>query len=72
MFSATFPREIQELADEILRPNYVMAALVKYSNVTVNPRVRQHFVEVDQMHKAELLKEMLEKEKTEAEEKNRK
>ncbi|KAL7074325.1 hypothetical protein ACQ4LE_006211 [Meloidogyne hapla] len=67
IFSATFPPEIEQLANEILRPNYVIASNNK--PVSANNRVKQSFLNVED-GKTEYLKEMLEKEVKMAAEKN--
>ncbi|CAK5055331.1 unnamed protein product [Meloidogyne enterolobii] len=67
IFSATFPPEIEELANEILRSDYVTASNNK--PVSANNRVKQSFLNVES-DKMECLKEMLDKEVKTAAEKN--
>jgi len=68
IFSATFPPEIEELANEILRSGFVTASNNK--PVSANNRVKQSFLNVES-EKMECLKEMLDKEVKTAAEKNR-
>lgn len=68
IFSATFPPEIEELAYEILRSDFVTASNNK--PVSANNRVKQSFLNVES-EKMECLKEMLDKEVKTAAEKNR-
>nr|CAD2201763.1 unnamed protein product [Meloidogyne enterolobii] len=67
IFSATFPPEIEELANEILRSGFVTASNNK--PVSANNRVKQSFLNVES-EKMECLKEMLDKEVKTAAEKN--
>uniref|UniRef100_A0A915M3H9 RNA helicase n=1 Tax=Meloidogyne javanica TaxID=6303 RepID=A0A915M3H9_MELJA len=67
IFSATFPPEIEELAYEILRSDFVTASNNK--PVSANNRVKQSFLNVES-EKMECLKEMLDKEVKTAAEKN--
>ena len=61
LFSATFPPEVQAIAQQVLRPKYFFVSHNKQA-VAANSRIEQRFVQVKSSQKTECLKEMLEKE----------
>ncbi|CAK5055807.1 unnamed protein product [Meloidogyne enterolobii] len=60
LFSATFPPDIQQLASELLRDNFVFASNKK--PVSPNSKIVQNFYQVETNHKGEFLLELLKKE----------
>lgn len=57
MFSATFPKEIQVLAQDFLMPNYVFLAVGRVGSTSEN--IVQKIVWVDERDKRRLLTELL-------------
>uniref|UniRef100_A0A915MBD2 RNA helicase n=1 Tax=Meloidogyne javanica TaxID=6303 RepID=A0A915MBD2_MELJA len=60
LFSATFPTDIQQLASELLRDQFVFASNKK--PVSPNSKIVQNFYQVETNHKTEFLLELLQKE----------
>uniref|UniRef100_A0A915MPP2 RNA helicase n=1 Tax=Meloidogyne javanica TaxID=6303 RepID=A0A915MPP2_MELJA len=60
LFSATFPHDIQQLASELLRDQFVFASNKK--PVSPNSKIVQNFYQVETNHKTEFLLELLQKE----------
>lgn len=57
MFSATFPKEIQVLAQDFLMPNYVFLAVGRVGSTSEN--IVQKIIRVEEHDKKRLLMELL-------------
>jgi superfamily II DNA/RNA helicase len=70
LFSATFPQEIQEWANDWLKKDNVMVSNSKL--IDANPRIIQEFMLVGRIQKTHILEKILKKEEEEAKRLDRK
>lgn len=59
LFSATFPDEVQKLADDVLKPGHVMLSTKNKTLVSANTKVVQSFISVSKEGKKDALLDIL-------------